>query len=56
MIGKYKNFKFAVFQIVVPSVKDFNYSQKFLVLSFVSNLCQNHFPRKKSYGVLLARF
>ena len=56
MIGKYKNFKFTAFQIVAPSLKDFNYGQQFMIVSFVPCLYQNHFTQKNGYRVPLTRF
>ena len=56
IISKYKNFKFAVFQIVALSLKGLNYGQQFLIVSFVPSLYRNDFPRKKGYEMLLIRF
>ena len=55
MICKHKTFEFAALQVVALSLKDFNYGQYFLIMSFVPSLYQNNFPRDKSYGVPLAR-
>lgn len=49
IIVKYKKFKFTVFQVVTPSFKGFNYSQQFLIISFLPSLCQNSSPEEKGY-------
>ena len=54
MIGKHKNIKFTVLQIVASSLKGFNYGQQFLIMGFIPSLCRNYFPREKGYGVPLA--
>lgn len=40
---------------MTSSFESFNYSQEFLVVSFVTNLYRNHFPREKDYGVPLVQ-
>ncbi len=37
----------------MPSFKDFNNSQEFLIIDFVAGLSGDHFSRAKSYRVLL---
>ena len=55
MINKNKNFKFAAFEVVVPSLKNFNYGQKFLIMSFVPSFYQNYFPREKKLCNVIGR-
>ena len=50
-----EHFMLATFQIVTPYFEGFDNSQKLAVVSFVSNLCRNHFSRKKCYWVSLAQ-
>lgn len=47
VIIKDKIFKFATFQILVPSFKNLNYGHRLLVVCFVPSLCQNYFSEKK---------
>ena len=42
MVNKDKDLVFAAFQVVVPSLKSFNNSQEFLIVSLVSSLSENH--------------
>lgn len=56
IVSKDKNYIFAAFQIVVPSLKSFNNSQKLLLVDFVPYLYQNHFWCNKSYRMLLTNF
>lgn len=55
MIDEDKNFMFAAFQIVPPSFKNFNNSQKFIAVSFVSSLYKNHFSKKVGHWVPLTK-
>lgn len=48
IVCKNKIFKFAVFQEVAPSFKSLNYSQKFLVVIFISDLCRNFYFKEKT--------
>ena len=54
MARKDENPMLAAFQIVTPRLEGFDNSQKFTVVSLVSYLCRNHFPRKERYWVPLA--
>ncbi len=56
MVSKDKDFVFAAFQVVVPSLKGFSDSQELLVVGFVSSLSGDHFLREKGYWVPLANF
>lgn len=49
IIGENKNLIFIAFQIVVSSLKDFNDSQEFLIISLIPSLNKDYFMRKKSY-------
>ena len=53
MIGRHKNFELTALQVVAPSLKNFNYGHHFLIVGFVSSLCQNHFSREQGYGLPL---
>lgn len=47
---------FAAFQVVAPSLKEFNDSQKLLIVSLVSSFCRNHLFREKGHWMPLAIF
>ena len=49
IISKDKNFIFTIFQIVTLSLKNFNNSQEFLIVSLVSSLNGNYLLMEKSY-------
>lgn len=48
VIGQDNDLKFAVLQVIIPSLKDFKNYLEFLVLNFASSFCQNHFLREKA--------
>ncbi len=56
MVSKDENLVFVVFQVVAPSLKDFNNSQEILIVSLVLSLSGDHLSREKGYWVLLANF
>lgn len=56
VVGKNKNLIFITFQVVVPSLKDFNDGQKYLIIDLIMTLSKNHLLWEKSYRVLLANF
>ncbi len=47
---------FAVFQVVAPSLKDFNDSQELLIMGFVPSLSGDHLLREKDYWVPFTNF
>lgn len=50
MVNKDKDFVlFAAFQVIIPSIKAFNNSQKLLILIFVISLTKDHLLRKWGY-------
>lgn len=49
MVNKDKNFVFAAFKVMTPSLKDFNNNQKLLILSLIPSLYKDHLLRKKDY-------
>ena len=49
MVNKNKDLVFANFQIMAPSLKDFNNSQEFLIVSLISSLSKDYLLRKKGY-------
>ena len=53
LVRKDEDLIFGAFQIVAPSLEDFNNSQKFLIVSFVISFYYNHLPRKEGYGIPL---
>ncbi len=56
MVSEDEDLVFAAFQIVMLSFKDFNDSQEFLIVGFVSSLSVNYFSRQIGYWVPLANF
>ncbi len=56
MVSKNKDLVFTALQVVVPSLKGFNNSQEFLIVSLVSSLSRDHLLREKGYWVPLANF
>ena len=56
VVHKDKKLIFVTLQIVAPSFKSFNNSQKLLVMSLIINLGKDLFLKKKSYKVLLTNF
>ncbi len=56
MVSKDEEFVFAAFQVVAPSLKSFNNSQKLLIIGFVLSLSGDHLSREKSYWMSLANF
>ncbi len=56
MVSKDENLIFAAFQVVAPSLKDFNNSQEFSIVGFISNLGRYYFLRKKGYWMSLTNF
>ena len=53
MVSKDGDLVFLAFQVVAPSLKNFNNSQKLLVVSFILSLSKNNFLREKSYEMQL---
>lgn len=49
MVNQNEDLIFIDFQVVASSFKNFNNSQKFLIIGFVSSLNKAHFLRKKNY-------
>lgn len=56
VVNKDKNLIFVAFQVVMQSLKDFNNSQKFLIVNLVKSFIRNHLLWQKSYKVSLANF
>ncbi len=56
MVSKDKDFIFAAFQVVAPSLKGFNNSQKLLIVSLVPSLSRDHLSREKGYWMPLTNF
>ena len=56
VVCKNKKLLFVPLQVVAPSCKGFNNSQKLLVMSLVAGLDKNDFLREKSYWMLLTNF
>ncbi len=56
MVSKDKDLVFAAFQVVAPSLKIFNNSQKLLIMGFLPSLNGDHLSREKGYLVPLANF
>lgn len=56
IISLYKNYKLAVFQVLITSLKCFNYSENINVMSLESRLGSNYFWRKKKYWIQLKSF
>lgn len=56
MICENKNLIFIALQIVASSLRDFNNSQKLLIVSLILSLGRDYFLRKKGYRVSLANF
>lgn len=46
IISKDEDLMFIAFQIMTPSLNDFNNSQKLLIMSLVSSLSRNHLLKK----------
>lgn len=55
IMNKNKDFKFAVFDIITLYFEVFNYSQEFLIVSFILNLYQNYLFKEKSYKMSLSK-
>ena len=53
MVHKNEDFMLAIFQIVMPCLKNFDDGQKLAVVSLIPSLCRNHFSRKEGYWVPL---
>lgn len=49
IINKNAKLKFGAFQMIAPSVKNFNDNQELLIALFAPRLCKNYFLRKKCY-------
>lgn len=49
IVNENENFILATFQVVAPSFKGFNNSQKLLVISFISSLNRNYLSGEKIY-------
>lgn len=56
MINKDKNLVFAFLQVVVPSFKNYNISQKLLIVGFVQSFHRDYLLRNKDYSLLLTNF
>ncbi len=56
MVSEDEDLIFVAFQVVVPSLKGFNNSQKLLIVSLILSLNGNHLSREKGYCVPLANF
>lgn len=54
MIAKKQDIKFASFRVVTLNFYDLYNSSNFLIMSFVSNFCWNHFAREENNWVSLA--
>ncbi len=49
MVSDNKDFVFATFEVMAPSLKSFNNSQGFLIVGFVPSLNGDHLSREKGY-------
>ncbi len=56
IVTKDEDLVFPVFQVVAPSFKSFNNSQKLLIVGFILSLSGDHLLREKGYWVLLDNF
>ena len=54
IVRKDEKLMLAAFQIVTPRLEGFDNSQKLTIVSLVSSLGRNYFPRKEGYWMLLA--
>lgn len=56
VVGEHKDFVFAAFQVVAPSLEGFNDSQKLLIVSLVPGLSRYHLSGEKGHRVPLTNF
>ncbi len=56
IVSQDEDLVFAAFQVVAPSLKGFNDSQKLLIVGSVPSLSGDHLLREKGYWVPLANF
>lgn len=56
LFGEIEDFMLAVFQVLVPSFKGFNNSQKIFIVGFLPAQSWDHLSGKKDYGMPLANF
>lgn len=47
---------FAVFQVIMQILKDFNYNQKLRIMSIVLSFHKHYFLEEKDYWILLTNF
>lgn len=55
MVDKNEDLKFATFQILIPSLKNFNNGKDFLTKSFIPSFYREHFFTEKYYEMTLFR-
>ncbi len=49
MVSKDKDLVFAAFQVVVPTLKDFNNSRELLIIGFIPSPSGDYLSREKGY-------
>lgn len=56
VISEDEDLVFTAFQVVAPSLKDFNNSQKLLIVDLLPSFDRDYFLREKDYWMPLANF
>lgn len=56
IINEDKNLVFAALQVVTPSLKSFNNSQKLLIVNFIVFVNKDHLLRKKNDWISITNF